>query len=471
MHRMALDYLKEWKDRASRKPLVIRGARQVGKSFVVRMLARETFTSLLEINFERMPDVASLFASKTPRTILSLLEARFNLPIEQGKTLLFLDEIQAAPEVFAALRYFQEEMPGLHVIAAGSLLEFVLQDHSFSMPVGRIEYLHLGPMTFEEFLLALGREKLHQWLMSYTLDDVVPEGLHRELLGLVRQYCIVGGMPEAVAAFARSGSYQECEQVQQSILSTYRDDFAKYASKAKHIRVEKVFARIPQLVGRKFMFSHVDPEERARELGVALQLLCLARVAHQVKHSHGNGVPLGAETDDRAFKVLFLDVGLLCRACGLRVLDVEKAADPILINNGAVCEQVVGQHLLMSGAFYEEPALHCWMRDRPNSSAEVDYLIAIGPCVIPVEVKAGATGRLKSLHLFLSEKHREFGLRLNSDVPSLLDTHTTPVGGMVKPFRLLSLPFYLLGQTRRLCAAALEQGEGGPAIPSPAAGG
>ena len=457
MYRKNLGYLKDWKDRVTRKPLVIRGARQVGKSFLVRLMAHEAFANLLEINFERMPDVVSLFASKAPRTVLPLLEARVNRPVEPGKTLLFLDEIQAAPEVFASLRYFQEEMPSLHVIAAGSLLEFVLQEHSFSMPVGRIEYMHLGPMTFEEFLLALGREKLQQWLMHYTVDEVVPEGLHRELLSLVRQYCVVGGMPEAVAAFARSGSYQECEQVQQSIISTYRDDFAKYSTKAKHLRIEKVFSKIPQLVGRKFMFSHVDSEERSRELGPALHLLCLARVAHLVKHSHGNGVPLGAEADDRTFKVLFLDVGLLCRSCGLRVLDVEKATDLTLVNTGAVCEQFVGQHLLMGGAFYEEPSLHCWIRDRPNSSAEVDYLMAFGPRVIPVEVKAGAPGRLKSLHLFLSEKHRGFGLRFNSDVPSLLDTHTSPVRGAIQPFRLLSLPLYLIGQARRLCAAIFER--------------
>lgn len=455
MYRMALDYLKEWKDRATRKPLVIRGARQVGKSFLVRLMASEAFSNLVEINFERMPDLASLFVSKTPRTILPLLEAKFNIPIESGRTLLFLDEIQAAPEVFASLRYFQEDMPGLHVIAAGSLLEFVLHEHSFSMPVGRIEYLHLGPMNFEEFLLALGRDKLRQWLMHFTLTEVVPDGLHRELLGLVRQYCVIGGMPEAVAAFARSGSYQECEQVQQSILSTYRDDFAKYAAKAKHRRVEKVFAKIPQLVGRKFMFSHVDPEERARDLASALQLLCLARVVHQVKHSHGNGVPLGAEADDRTFKVLFLDVGLLCRSSGLNVLDVGKEAELTLVNAGAVSEQLVGQHLLMNGAYYEEPVLYCWMRDKVNSSAEVDYLIAFGPHVIPAEVKSGTTGRLKSLHLFLSEKNLGFGLRFNSDVPSLLDAHTSLADGQTRPFQLLSLPFYMLGQVRRLCAVGL----------------
>lgn len=455
MYRSALNYLAEWQRRQSRKPLVIRGARQVGKSFLVRELAKEHFANLVEINLEQMPDVASFFASKDPRTILPLLEARFNVPIEPGKTLLFLDEIQAAPEVFAALRYFHEERPALHVIAAGSLLEFVLHAHSFSMPVGRIEYLHLGPMTFEEFLRAMGREKLQQWLANFSLSDAMPDGMHQELMSLVRRYCVVGGMPEAVAAFASTHSFQACEQVQQSILSTYRDDFSKYASKVQHRRVEKIFVKLPQLVGRKFMFSHVDHEDRARELGAALELLCLARVAYKVRHSHGNGVPLGAEADDRTFKALFLDVGLLCRACGVRVLDVEKAEDPMLVNAGAVCEQLVGQHLLLSGAFYEDPSLYCWMRDKPNSSAEVDYLLAHGPHVIPVEVKAGATGRLKSLQLFLLEKNRNFGLRFNSNVPSLLDARTSPGPGTPGPFRLLSLPFYLIGQARRLCEAAL----------------
>ena len=455
MNRFALNFIREWKDRSMRKPLVIRGARQVGKSFLVRMAARESFSNLLEINFERFPDVASLFTSKSPKAILPLLEARFNATIEPGKTLLFLDEIQAAPEVFASLRYFHEELPGLHIIAAGSLLEFVLQEHSFSMPVGRIEYMHLGPMTFEEFLLAVGRDKLQQWLSGYMPGDDVPEGLHRDLLGLLRQYCVVGGMPEAVAAFAQNGSFLASAHVHQSILATYRDDFAKYATKAEHRRIEKIFSSVPRLVGRKFMFSHVDREERARELGPALHLLCLARVTHQIKHSHGNGVPLGAEVDDRTFKVLFLDIGLLCHSCGLNVIDIEKVADLILVNNGAVCEQLVGQHLLMSGTFHEDPHLNCWMRDKPNANAEVDYLIAVGPRVVPVEVKAGATGRLKSLHLFMSEKKCDFGLRFNSDLPSFLDTRMPRSEAEAPPFRLLSLPFYMLGQTRRLCGTIL----------------
>lgn len=460
MYRFELDYLKQWKTRTSRKPIVIRGARQVGKSFLVRMFAEHEFSNLLEVNFERNPGVTSLFGSKSPKIIVSQLEARFDVPVTPGKTLLFLDEIQAAPEVLAVLRYFHEEMPELHVVCAGSLLEFVLEEHSFSMPVGRIEYLHMGPMQFEEFLLAMKRDRLRQWLCDYALGSPIPDEIHRELLRLLRQYLIVGGLPAAVAIFAGNESYRECEQVQQSIIATYRDDFSKYASKVKHRRVEKVFAGIPRLVGQKFMYSKIDREERSRDLSEALRLLCLARVAHQVRHTAANGLPLAAESDDRHFKVLFLDVGLLCRSLGLSVAEIEQPEDVLLINQGALCEQFVGQHLAFSGHCYDEPALHYWMRRERNSNAEVDFVIAVGPHVVPVEVKAGKTGTLKSMHLLVREKGREFALRFNSDTPSLCQARTSLAIGDQKPFRLLSLPLYLVGQTQRLCRSTLLNNDG-----------
>ncbi len=465
MYRVELDYLKEWKTRTSRKPVVIRGARQVGKSFLVRMFAEQEFSNLLEVNFERNPGVASLFASKSPRAIVSQLEVRFDVPVASGKTLLFLDEIQAAPEVLAVLRYFHEEMPELHVVCAGSLLEFVLDEHSFSMPVGRIEYLHMGTMQFEEFLLAMKRERLRQWLSDYTLNVPIPDEIHRELLRLLRQYLVVGGLPAAVKAFAETESYRECEQVQQAIIAMYRDDFSKYASKVKHRRVEKVFAGIPRLVGRKFMYSQIDREERSRDLSEALRLLCLARVAHQVRHTAANGLPLAAESDDRHFKVLFLDVGLLCRSLGLGVAEIAQPEDILLVNQGAICEQFVGQHLAFSGLGYEDPALYYWTRCERNSNAEVDYVMAVEPEVVPVEVKAGKTGTLKSMHLFVREKDRAFALRFNSDTPSLCQARTSLAAGDQKPFRLLSLPLYLVGQAKRLCRAALR--DGGPASPTP----
>ena len=456
MYRTALAYLKTWKNKPSRKPLVLRGARQVGKSYLVRMLAAEIFDNLIEINLETDPEASSLFASKDPQTIVPLLEARYGQPVRAGATLLFLDEIQVAPELFAGLRYFHERMPELHVIAAGSLLDFALAEHGFSVPVGRIEYLNLGPMSFSEFLLGLNRASLQQFLCQYAVGQEVPQAIHGELLRLLRQFLVVGGMPASVAAFIGPGNHRDSEAERQAILSTFREDFARYGKRLDHRRLDKVFAKIPRLAGSKFSYSQVDREERSRELGRALDLLCLARIAYRVRHTSANGVPLGAEADDRNFKVLFMDVGLLCRSCGLSVLDMEHARDLMLVNTGSVCEQFAGQHLLHSGEFFAEPELYCWMREKSQSSAEVDYLISVGDVVVPVEIKAGKTGTLKSLHVFLREKERDFGLRLNTDRPSLLATETSVAGGNNRPFRLLSLPLYLVEQASRLCRECLQ---------------
>jgi predicted AAA+ superfamily ATPase len=451
MYRFLIEDLKEWAARQGRKPLVLRGARQVGKSFLVRMLAEADFENLAEINFEQMPDAAELFASKQPNQIVSLLELRLNQSITPGKTLLFLDEIQAAPEVFASLRYFYEQMPQLHVIAAGSLLEFVLEEHTFSMPVGRIEYMHLGPMTFEEILLAMDMKKMVEFISRYKLPEPVPDSIHHELMRLVKDFCVIGGMPEAIKTFARTRSYLDIERVTGSILSTYRDDFAKYGRRFNARRIEKVFSKIPMLIGQKFMYSQIDREEKSRDIKQAMHALEDTKIIYRVLHSDANGIPLGAETNERHFKTVFLDVGLVCRACGLSMRDIQDADNIVLINSGAICEQLVAQHLLYSGQPFDLPSLFCWMRQRGGSNAEVDYLINQGTTIIPVEVKAGKSGSLKSLHYFLSEKHRDFALRFNADTPSIVAATTSISGMQPQPFRLLSLPFYLLGQTNRLC--------------------
>jgi len=453
MYRADLEQLKRWKEKENRKPLVVRGARQVGKSHLVRAFAAECFENFVEINLETEVDAPSLFASREPNTIVRFLEARYGKPLLPGRSLLFLDEIQAAPELFAALRYFFEKLPALHVVAAGSLLDLALAERGASIPVGRIEFHHLGPMTFEEFLLAADKKGLAELLCTWVPTEELPQSIHAELMRLLRQYLVVGGMPAAAAAFFRAGDFRESAEEQQSILTTYRDDFAKYGGRADRQRLEILFARIPRLVGGKFKYSLVDREERSRDLGRALDLLCRARVAHRVRHTAANGLPLGAQADDRDFKLLFLDVGLLCRSCGLGVLDVERAGELLLVNSGALCEQHVGQHLLYAEAPFVEPELHCWMRQKSQSNAEVDYVVAVDGSVVPVEVKAGKTGTLKSLQVFLREKRLDFALRFNADRPSSLDAETTLPGGDNRRFRLLSLPLYMVGQAARLCRA------------------
>lgn len=456
-------HLSAWANRSTRKPLVIRGARQVGKSTLVSQFAESARLELLSLNFERNPELREVFASRSPAEILSAVRLLTGKTARAGASLLFLDEIQAAPEGLAALRYFQEEMPALHVIAAGSLLEFALAAASFSMPVGRVEYLHLGPMQFEDFLQALGQAHLVEWLRNLSLQEIrtgsTPRAVHERVMGLLKQYWIVGGMPEAIASFAADADYANVSRVHHSIVDTYRDDFAKYSHGALRDRVQLVFDRLPTLVGRKFKYAHVSHEHRSAELAAALEQLCKARIAYKVHHTSANGVPLGAESDERQFKVLYMDVGLMASALQLRLRDLGRH-ELTLINSGAVAEQFVGQCLLYAGPPYEAPALNYWSREVKGSSAEVDYVIAHGRDVVPVEIKSGKTGTLRSLHYFLREKQRRLGVRLNADVPSLLAESSRMPDGAKLDYVLLSLPLYAVGQLPRLIGAQLESEAG-----------
>jgi len=455
MKRFALDYLNEWKNRVSRKPLVVRGARQVGKSYLVRMFAEKAFDNSVEINFERDRKIASLFENQSPAKIVKLLEIQYDKQIVPGKTLLFLDEIQAAPEVFAKLRYFYEEMPGLHIIAAGSLLEFALNQAEFPTPVGRIEYLHLGPMSFDEFLLANGNENLFDFMRCHSVNDDIPDPMHEKLLGLYRTFVALGGMPQVLKIFLDTGSYKESEIAKESIMQTFKDDFSKYGKRVNHQRLLKVFDRLAETVGRKFKYVNIDRDEQAKEIQKALTLLEFAKIAYPVRHSSCNGIPLGAETDERNFKVLFLDVGLMLNSCGLSVLDVEKPCDIMLVNSGAVAEQAVGQHLLHSQPFYKQPDLYYWMREKRNSEAEIDYVISEGATIVPVEVKSGKTGRLKSLHQFIHAKKTRIAVRFNTQKPSCVQCADELPDGDVVKYSLISLPLYMAEEMRRLVNDAI----------------
>ena len=464
MLRKIAEKLVEWQQRKNRHPLVLRGARQVGKTYVVRELARH-FEHYLEINFEVDSSVSQFFTSKNPDSICELLEARFDVPLVDGRSLVFLDELQDAdPVVLESLRYFYEKRPGLHIVAAGSLLEFLLdaderkkKRENFSMPVGRIEYMFMGPMDFEEFLLALGRKGLVDWLRNFNLGDEVKESFHSELDGLFRKYLAIGGMPAVVEAYIRDGVLA-AEREQQMILSTYHDDFPKYSDRVPSDRLQKVFKAVPRLLAGKFVYARVDSEERSRELSAAVRLLCLARVMAKIRHTSSDKAPIGFGADDRVFKPLFLDVGLGSRALGLKLPDFLSDAGSLLANQGAICEQFVGQHFLYDRAEYEEPETYCWMRETPQSQAEVDYVTQLGGGIVPVEVKAGTTGSLKGLHIYLNEKHIDCAVRFNADKPSYLsDAHAKDALGRECRFRFLSLPLYMICEYRRIASHVFSQ--------------
>ncbi|MGA1826567.1 MAG: ATP-binding protein [bacterium] len=449
MYRFALDYLKEWKNRLSRKPLVVRGARQVGKTYLIRELAKE-FDTYIEINLETEQTIIPYFEKDDPMQTLRLLELHYNKKIFTENTLLFLDEIQAAPHIFAKLRYFYEKVPQLHIVAAGSLLEFIIEEHSFSMPVGRIEYMHLGPMTFQEFLLADENENVAEFLSQYSVKDDFPTPLHTKLLGLFKIYLTIGGMPESINSYVLQKSYRDCDRIKENILTTYIDDFGKYGRRVNYQRTLLVFKAIPGTVGKKFKYVNISREQRSKDLSTSLHMLSLARVCYKVHHSSCQGIPLGATLDMKNFKLLFLDVGLLLSACGLSMLHIEKADNLLLINAGSICEQFIGQHLLHRQDYYREPELHYWIREKSSSSAEIDYVVASGEHIVPIEVKAGKAGSLKSLHMFVSSRKLPLAVRTNTNIPSLVRSNGKMPAGKAYDYHLLSIPCYMIEHLDRL---------------------
>lgn len=450
MYRNALRDLHEWKNRTGRKPLVIRGARQVGKTWLVREFARENFENYIEINFDKTPTKVQLFKNRDIDKCLQLIEIDADIAIVPGKTLIFFDEIQAGAEVLPLLRYFYEERPDIHILAAGSLLEFLLAEHDFSMPVGRVEYLYLGPMNFEEFLVALGQARLARFLTSFSLEDSVPGSIHDNLMYYVQLFWVVGGMPAAVQRYAANEDIAAAGREHESILQTYEDDFSKYRKRIHPQRLRKIFRRLPSLIGNKLKYVNIDPNEKSRDLASSLHLLELARVYYPVRHSAGNGVPLGAEAKDRDFKPLFLDIGLMATSLGLNLSDLHIQTDLLLVNNGSVAEQFVGQHLLYRQQSYRRPELYYWNREKKSSQAEVDYLISCAGKVVPVEVKAGKTGSLKSLQVFVSEKKSPVAIRFNSMPPSCFEAQSAIAGKDIVSFSFISLPLYLVCQIERL---------------------
>jgi len=445
MSRNALIYLQNWLDSANRKPVVVRGARQVGKTYTVRELAKITGRQLIEINFEKHINIASLFSSNDPKKIVANLEARFSISIDTNQAILFLDEIQSEPDMLAKLRWFAEDMPQLAVVAAGSLLDFLLDEHQFSMPVGRITYMYMNPLSFDEFLVMTDHHPLMDYLKQYSFGDEFPESIHDQLMDLFREYVLIGGMPAAVYAWKQERSLMAAQQIHLDLLSSYRDDFSKYAGKMSVSRLDDILLAVPRLLGRKFVYSHVNKDVKSSALKQSLDLLVKARVCQKVQASAANGVPLLSEVNPKNTKVVFLDVGLLASQLGLALHELRLQEDINLVNNGAISEQVVGQLLQTIEPFYVEPSLCYWTRDQRNSNAELDYVIQHGNQVVPVEVKSGKSGTLKSLHLFMAEKKLPLAVRVNSDLPSQVR-----VTNGSSAYILGSLPFYMMGQLHRL---------------------
>lgn len=448
--RFLLEFLENWNTKLRRKPLVLRGARQTGKSTLIRLFARKHNLRLNEINLERNLFLDEIFKSLNMEMIINELEAVTGSNLQEDSSILFLDEIQATPHALQALRYFYEDIPEMRVISAGSLLEFVLSDHSFSMPVGRIEYLHLGPMTFKEFLHVLQPDLL-QYIEKFNFSKTIPCSAHNQLEEKFKLYCLIGGMPEAVLAYEQTGSLVQVADVQKSIADTYFDDFSKYGRQVDTLLMQQLFHFIPRALGTKVKYSNIAREKKARDVKKIIDLLINARVCHKVYHTHGDGVPLFAGIKQNIYKLIFMDIGIVNYICGNNYSDLKTMLTSKSINQGGLAEQFAGQHLL--SLINQAPILFYWLRQGKSSNAEVDYIISHGSRVYPVEVKSGKSGSLKSLQQFVLEKKIDTAVRFDLNPPSVQDATclaATGRGSKRINYKLISLPLYMVEEIFRV---------------------
>ncbi len=408
-----------WTNEEDRKPLIIRGARQVGKTFVVRQYGKRFseqmyFNNFIEINFESQPEIKVIFEKNLdPKRIIIELSLVLGKTITPRNTLLFFDEIQQAPNALAALRYFYEEMPELRVIAAGSLLDFAIDKGG--IPVGRVTSLYMHPMSFYEFLLAIGEYAIHSVIHTYSANNPASDIVHEKLLGLIGQYIAIGGMPGVVKVWAETKDAYRCMKIQQSILDSYRQDFQKYAARHQLECLDMLLGQVSSQIGRQFKFSKSFDGYRKRDLMPCMALLDKSNVITPVYHTSANGLPLGAEVNPDKFKAVFLDVGLAQRLVGLDLKEWFLNPKESFINQGNMVESFVGQELLAYSDPIERQKLYYWHRETNGSTAEVDYVRQIGSDIVPIEVKSGTTGTLKSMHeFFKAHKKTQYGVRFSA---------------------------------------------------------
>lgn len=449
MKRSFTEYLLDWKDRMHRKPLIVRGARQVGKTYTIDKFGKDYFTEVIKINFEETPDLQQFFKTNDVKQIVRNLEVYYGRHLVPGHTLLFLDEIQTCPEAIVTLRYFYEKLPEIHVIAAGSLLDHTLSDLQYSMPVGRVEFAYMYPLQFYEFLDALNEGSLVKYLKTYIIREEIPQAIHRKLLSLVRLYYVVGGMPEAVKTYTETNSFLHTGRVHESIIKSLEYDFSKYGTRSQQLTMIGLLKYLPKATGQKFKYSNFDRTIRSDTIRRALDLLSMSRICTLVHNTRASGVPLESGAVDNIFKTLFLDIGLSNHVLKIRSADMDNFS---LTNEGSLAEQFIGQELLCQAPCFVENTIFYWMREQRNSEAEIDYLIQSGNRILPVEVKSGTTGTLKSLQVFVTERKLSKAIRFNADLPNVSQVQTSiRIGKGMKEvdFKLISLPLYMVREFDR----------------------
>ncbi len=438
--REIINQLEKWKNDTGHKPLVLRGPRQVGKTTVVNEFGK-TFDNYLYYNLERHTDRLAIETQVPLRELQELLFARKGMPRKAGTTLLFIDEIQNSPAAISLLRYFYEELPDVYVIAAGSLLENVVDVHA-SFPVGRVEYMAMHPCSFKEFLGALGKDDLFYFIDRPESSHIC----HHELMALFNRYSIVGGMPEIVQHYANHHDVLAMDKKYESLLQAYRDDVEKYVRGKKLIDVVRfILTRGWANAGQTVTLGRFSGSEyNAREVGEAFRLLSKAMILELVYPTVSPNIPLMPEIK-RMPKLIWFDTGLVNYAAGVRK-EVIGSLDIMDAWRGHIAEHIVAQELLcLNNKVGQERSF--WMRGNGGGSAEVDFVWQVDSMLVPIEVKSGTNARLRSLHSFMDASVSSIAVRVWSGEYAV-DELVTPTNR--KPFKLINLPFYMLGNLEHI---------------------
>lgn len=433
--RLALKALRQWAEKEGRKPLVLRGARQVGKTTLVKIFAEE-FDVFINLNLEEKVNADLFTMDVSFEDLLAGIYAKAGIKMENQRTLIFIDEIQNVPDAVKVLRYFYEKRPDLYVIAAGSLLESLVGNH-ISFPVGRVEYMALHPCTFTEFLGALGENILVEQIEQLE----VPQSVHSYVMDLFKKYMIVGGLPEAVANYAKRKDWVSLNEIFNSLLSGYKDDIEKYAQRPKEQDILRYILNYGWgLAGQRFQFSKFcSSSYKSAEMGNAFRTLEKTLLLELVYPLISTSFPILPDLK-RSPKLLWLDTGLVNYVAGMQE-SLLFTSDTDELWNGHIAEQVVGQELLGASFAFGVKRMF-WVRDARNSQAEVDFVYKYKSHLIPVEVKTGDNSKLRSLHQYMDESQEDIALRLwNGSLTS--DLIRLPSG---KQYTLYNMPFYYAGQ-------------------------
>ena len=428
--------LEEWKKDPGHKPLLLRGARQTGKTTAVRNLAK-SFDNYIEVNFEKNKKIREVFDGDLDvKKIVSLIESHFDKPIIPGRTLLFLDEIQECTNAISSLRFFYEDMQNLHVIAAGSLLEFVF-DNLSDFGVGRIRNMFVYPLSYAEFACALGAEISLENARKATFDDPLPDIAHKKMLEMLKSFLIVGGMPAAVKKFVETGSYLAAQQEQDDILISLKEDFGKYKTRLDPDIIRHTLTSVVRQSCEKFVYSDSLLGLTYSQSKNATDLLERAKLIIRVDCCNANGIPMGGDTNSKSQKFMLLDTGLYLRESGLNLPEWVTEPPEKFVNRGKLAEIFAGLELKKSGSPLSDNQLYYWRREADDSNAEVDYLVQFYNKVLPVEVKSGIKGSMKSLHILMQEKNLKLAIRTSEEnFGSLNDS-------------ILVLPLYFIGEYER----------------------